>query len=78
MDAYKFKLTDTGYFIEAKFKLADFEIKPIVGTVFGFDIDVIDNDGNSEIGQRDGAIGFNGDRTNWKNTTNFSNVTLIE
>lgn len=78
LDAYKFKLTDAGYFIEAKFKLADFGIKPAVGTVFGFDIDVIDNDGNSEIGQRDGAIGFNGDRNNWQNTTNFSNVTLIE
>ena len=78
LDAYKFKFTETGYQIEAKFKLADFGIKPGVGTVFGFDLDVIDNDGNSAIGERDGCIGFNGDRDDWRSSVHFANVTLID
>ena len=78
LDDYKFKLTDTGYRLVAKFRLADFGIKPQPGTVFGFDIDVIDNDGISEIGQRDGAIGFNGDSQNWRDASHFTNVTLID
>lgn len=78
LDAYKFKLTDGGYCIEAKFRLADFGINPAAGTVFGFDLDVIDNDALSEIGQRDGCIGFNGDQDNWRSARNFANVTLTD
>ncbi len=77
-DVYKFKITEKGYSMEARFKLSDFGITPKVGTVFGFEIDCCDNDQLQMTGKRDGVLGFNADSDSWRDTSKFSNATLIE
>ena len=64
--------------MEARFKLSDFGITPKAGTVFGFEIDCCDNDQLQMTGKRDGVLGFNADSDSWRDTSKFSNVTLIE
>lgn len=77
-DDFKFYREDGMYSIVTKIKLSAHGIKPVAGTVFGFDLDVIDNDGYSPIGDRDGAIGLHGNDRDWCDASAFSTVTLID
>ena len=77
-DDFKFYREDGKYSIVTKIKLSAHGITPVAGTKFGFDLDVIDNDGYSPIGDRDGAIGLHGNERNWCDTSAYSTVTLID
>ena len=69
------KNTDTGYTVEMAIPWLEMGVTPSVGTAVGFDLSCDDKD---KAGDRESVILWAGTNDNWKDTTNFGTLYLVD
>lgn len=71
-----FKKTDDGYCAEIRIPWSDFNIEAKPGVRLGFELDMIDSDGNNGDYSRESVLCFNGSMDNFKFKVPYSELTL--
>ena len=70
------KYTENGYSVEIRIPWSDFGINAKPGTVLGFELDMVDNDGNNANYTRESVACFYGDMDNYVFNKSYSELTL--